>query len=82
MYYCPECGEVFEEPMSRREIVTSDPYPMGFNISVCPSCESDEFVIAVECNGCNKYIVGEYIKTPNDECYCENCYTKCDTSDL
>jgi hypothetical protein len=82
MYYCPECGLVFDEPMSYREIVTSDPYPMGFNTSVCPSCKSDEFVIAVQCDGCGEYIVGEYVKLHNKECYCEDCYEICDTADI
>ena len=82
MYYCPECGEVFDEPMSHREIVTSDPYPMGFNTSACPNCKSNEFVIAIQCDGCLEYIVGEYIKLYNKECYCEDCYEKCDTTDF
>ena len=48
----------------------------------CPNCGSDDWLEAIECTGCGEYIIGEYIKTRFDECYCENCYTKHDTSDI
>ncbi len=82
MYYCDNCDSVFEELKQYKEIVTSDPYPMGFNYLACPYCKSEEVFDAIECSNCGEYIVGEYIKTCDNKCYCENCYEKHDTSDL
>lgn len=81
-YYCPNCKSCFEEPSNITDYVTDDPVPIGPTIQVCPHCGSDDWLEAIECTGCGKYIIGEYIKTRFDECYCENCYTKHDTSDI
>lgn len=81
-YYCPNCKSCFEEPETATDYVTNDPYPMGPTIEVCPLCGSDEFVEAIECTGCGKFIVGEYAKTRFDECYCEECFSLHNTSDI
>lgn len=83
MYYCENCKSVFDEEDLEDcyETVTTDPYPMGYSYAVCPYCHSDDFCNAVQCDGCGEYIVGEYIKLYNKECYCEDCYEICDTSD-
>ena len=80
MWYCLSCKSEFEDPKSTIDYVVSDPYIDGYRISVCPYCKSDEFIEAIECDGCGKYIIGEYIKTTNDEYYCENCYTTHDNT--
>ena len=80
MWYCLNCKTEFEEPDTVTDYVTSDPYPMGPTISVCPHCGYDEFVEAIECEYCGEYIVGEYIKIKDGICYCENCYEKHDNT--
>ena len=82
MWYCLNCKSEFEEPRSEINYVVFDPYPMGYHMSSCPHCGWDDFVEAIECNGCGKNIVGEYIKTTNDECYCEDCYTRHDNTEI
>jgi len=81
-WYCPNCKSCFEEPENAIEYVTDDPFPMGQITHVCPNCGSDEWVEAIQCVGCGEYIVGPYIKTRFDECYCENCHTQYDTTDV
>jgi hypothetical protein len=81
-WYCTNCKSLFEESETVTDYLVSDPYLDGPSIQVCPNCQSDEFVEAIKCEGCGKWIVGEYIKTCFDECYCEDCYTQHDTSEV
>ena len=81
-WVCLNCQAVFDEPKSVKEYLIHDPYPDGPTIAVCPHCGYDEFVEAIKCDGCEEYIIGKYIRTCNDECYCEDCYTEHDVADL
>lgn len=55
MYIC-ECGEIFDEPKSRTEVIGEyQGAPAWDNFGVCPCCDSEEFT---EVNFCP--ITGEY----------------------
>lgn len=82
MYYCFHCQNTFDNPEIATDYVTNDPYPMGPTILVCPYCGWDESAEAIKCNGCDEYIEGEFIKTCDNQYYCENCYQKLDIWDL
>ena len=74
MFVCLDCGRIFESP---RHYVDSHgldagPFEEWYG---CPSC-GGAYTEAYECDGCGKWITGEYIKTKNDERFCENCYTQ------
>ena len=74
MWICLDCGRVFENP--RRYVdshgLDTPPYEEWEG---CPSC-GGAYAEAYECDGCGEWITGEYIKTKNDERFCENCYTQ------
>lgn len=55
MYKCCDCCEIFDEPHMIQDIVTTDPYPMGPMIGVCPYCGSDDYEELQECPSCNEY---------------------------
>lgn len=67
MYYCSECGEIFDEPKrakdGRGEYWGAPCYEV---YGVCPECGSDEIGEARRCQACGEWISG-------DDEFCENC---------
>ena len=72
MYTCLNCGRIFEEPKCyvERHGLNSPPYE---TFLVCPYCGGD-FAEARKCDCCDDWIVGTYVKTDNDERFCDGCY--------
>lgn len=61
MYMC-ECGEIFDEPKSRKEIIGEyQGAPAWDSFGVCPCCDSEEIT---EVNLCP--ITGEYKQVTED----------------
>ena len=73
MLVCIDCGQLFESPKhyAERHNLEAGPYEEWDG---CPYCNG-AYTEAYECDGCGEWITGEYIKTKNNERYCENCYT-------
>lgn len=63
MYRCLDCCETFSAPKLVKEIVTTDPYPMGPIVGVCPYCGCDDYEEVQECVDCHEYF-------PPDEMVC------------
>ena len=62
MYYCKDCGEVFEEPV----VIRDDPSPAGVDLPsgyyeyhTCPYCESDDIEEAEVCACCGEWFGGD-----------------------
>ena len=67
MYYCLDCGEMFEEPRTSSE-QTGEFWgaPAWECFYSCPRCGSDEIDTADKCEMCGEWI-------PPDEELCDNC---------
>lgn len=69
MFFCEDCGLVFEEP---KTIYEHHPYGMGTAAEewhVCPHCKSPNIAEAKQCNCC-----GEYFAELEDGDLCDVCY--------
>lgn len=65
MYMC-ECGEIFDEPNSRTEVMGEyQGTPAWDSFGVCPCCDSEEITEVDLC------ICGEHKDSSED--YCDNC---------
>ena len=76
MYACLECQRTFAYPTRWTERHGLDYGPFE-ELSGCPSCGGG-YVKTYECDGCGKYILGDYIKTISGYRYCENCHIQID----
>ena len=74
MYICLDCEELFDEPKSWEERHGLD-YPPYEVWHGCPFCGGGCIIIAEFCDGCNKPLIGEHIRTCHGTKYCENCFT-------
>lgn len=72
MFMCLDCNGIFTNPKHyvEKHNLDSPPYEEWDG---CPYC-SGTYAETYKCDCCGKWITGEYIKTKNDERYCENCY--------
>lgn len=73
MFVCLDCNETFTNTKHYVETHGFDAPPYE-EWDGCPYCNG-AYTEAYKCDGCGKWITGEYIKTKNDERFCENCYT-------
>lgn len=72
MYLCLDCRSVFIEPKRIVEThgLDSPPYE---EYNACPNC-GGAFVEALICDGCDDYIINDYVETAHGTKYCEECY--------
>ncbi len=72
MFVCVECGHLFEEPVWWTEShgFDSPPYEKIYGSPCCYGAYTE----AHQCNECDEWITGEYIKTASGQRICENCY--------
>ena len=83
MYCCLECGRIFPKDEvsvwkeSRGEYWGTLCYE---SVSGCPYCKGD-YVKTHQCNVCNEWIIGSYIKLEGGERICEDCYTTYELGD-
>ena len=79
MLVCKDCGFIFSE--SKRFIDThgleTGPYETFLGCPKCGGAYSETF----ECSSCGHWINDKYIKTDDDERYCQNCYRHMDLGD-
>lgn len=78
-YVCLECGCVFQSPKHYTEKHGLDTPPYE-HYTGCPGCGS-AYVPAIFCDCCGDAITGDYAKTKDGNCYCEECYTVLDVAD-
>ena len=76
LYVCLECQHVFDED----EIATWEEdqgeywgVPCYEELCGCPKC-GGSFVETYQCDSCDEWINGPYIKTDDDKRYCGDCY--------
>ena len=74
-YVCLECEAEFDDPITHEESHGLDTLPFEV-MYTCPVCGSEYYVPAVYCDLCEGVILDEYITTIDDDCICENCYSK------
>lgn len=74
MYICKDCGALFLNPKTyiEKHNLDTPPYEQWYG---CPYCSGD-FAETYECNICEDYIRGDYIKLSDGSYICDNCYTK------
>lgn len=80
MYCCLECGHIFSEDEVSVWQEDRGEYwgmPCYESMSGCPHCKG-EYVKTYQCESCNEWIVGQYIKLNSGERICEECYTTYD----
>ncbi len=72
MFVCIECGCLFDTPVywEERHGLDTPPYEQW---SGCPRCY-ENYIEAFKCDFCGEYITSDYIKTEDDEKFCDNCY--------
>jgi hypothetical protein len=75
MFICNECGFVFEEPKEYFEThgLSTPPYERWL---VCPNCEDNDIVEAIECFRCGS-LISEHDARVDDNLehrYCNICY--------
>lgn len=53
---CDKCQHVFfhSEHGSKRELVSSDPYPMYENVVCCPMCGHEDLSEVIRCERCGE----------------------------
>lgn len=59
MYYCEDCGNVFEDYEIEQEFHSEVDTRRYEEIHVCPNCGSDEIVTMKRCPICNNDYVGD-----------------------
>ena len=79
MFVCLDCGKIFQDPMRYTEThcLDSPPYEV---YSGCPEC-GGAYAETYQCEDCQEWIVGEYIKTSSGYRFCENCYNTLELGD-
>jgi len=80
-YYCLDCEGVFDSPYRYTEYHDGRDAP-GEQFSVCPFCKSTSYVTAKTCDICSNYITDDYIVTEDGQTICEDCYMRCNISDV
>ena len=78
-YICLDCNETFNVPKLYVETYGLDTPPYK-EYYACPFC-GGAYVKAYECDECNHWITGEYIKTASGQRICENCYNTMEIGD-
>ena len=79
MFVCMDCGHLFETPYRWEERHGFDYGPFE-QWSGCPRCK-EAYTEAYQCDCCNEWITGPYIKLESGERICENCYTTMELGD-
>ena len=79
LFVCKDCLKTFEEPEHYIETHGLDTYPYE-EWDGCPYC-AGAYTKTYQCDGCQEWITGEYIKTENGERYCESCYMPMELGD-
>lgn len=74
MFICLDCNNMFEEPST----VDGDLNEyFGFKcrekLSICPFCQSNNFVETKRCDSCGEYITTDKYYRIGSSLYCENC---------
>ena len=79
MFACKDCGFVFENPKHFVDThgLDSGPYEHYYG---CPKC-GGAYAETYRCSACDEWINDIYIKTDDDERYCQNCYRHMDIDD-
>ncbi|WP_206459335.1 hypothetical protein [Anaerovorax sp. IOR16] len=75
MYICLDCRKIFDEPeIEYGEQLEYFGVPCREETLVCPNCKG---VIkeTLKCDYCGEYIEGDYIKLPDGQIVCDECYT-------
>lgn len=67
-YFCLDCEGVFTEPKQITEL-------HGERWDACPFC-GGSFVKAILCDCCKEYVTSDYIKTEDEQIFCDNCFLK------
>ena len=73
MFVCCDCMETFLEPKIWTETHWLDTPPYE-HYARCPYC-GGAFTETYQCDCCNEWIIGPYIKLNSGERICEDCYT-------
>ena len=75
LFVCKHCGGIFHEPIHWKEDRGECfGFPTYEEFCGSPCCRAS-FATAFQCDCCGEYITTEtYIKTSNDERYCEECF--------
>ena len=76
---CLDCGRIFQEPKQWQECHGLDYGPYE-HFSGCPVC-GGAYAETFECDGCNEFIIKEYIKTSDGKRYCNECVTHMELGD-
>ena len=79
MYICLDCGKTFLEPKHYTDTHGLDTPPYE-TYTGCPDC-GGAYAEAHQCDECDKWICGTYIKTASGQRICENCYNRYDLGD-
>lgn len=79
MWVCKKCGHLFEKPKRWEETHGLD-FPPYETMYGCPKCLGD-YAEALQCDGCDEYILDTYIKTVDNKRYCSECYQEHDLGD-
>ena len=83
MFICLECGFVFDEDDVATWKEDRGEYwgtPCYESVSGCPRCQGD-YMKTYQCNCCENYIDGNYIKTSDGFRYCADCITHMELGD-
>jgi hypothetical protein len=72
MYFCLDCGSLFETPKKYIETHGLDTPPYEEWVG-CPDCGGD-YTQTEQCHLCGEWITGEYIILRGDTFICEDCY--------
>lgn len=74
MFYCNDCGALFKELATIKEVVDDE---MGYlEYRGCPHCRSDQIVQAVQCDLCREYVTEDYVILNDGTVACANCHTR------
>ncbi len=76
MFICLDCGAIFCDTKHYVENHNLDTPPYE-EWNGCPMC-GGSYAEAHECDECEHWITGEYIKTASGRRVCENCYSVMD----
>lgn len=76
MFICLDCGAIFCDTKHYVEKHNLDTPPYE-EWNGCPMC-GGSYAEAHECDECEHWITGEYIKTASGRRVCENCYSVMD----
>lgn len=72
LFVCLECSHVFQSPKryTEKHGLDTPPYEQFYG---CPEC-GGAYVKSRLCDCCGNVITGDYVKTDDDNYYCDSCY--------